>query len=59
MTHVGTKGIGCPIIVEIKGWPLGQLLFYRSAVFPGGIIKIKSVKFPLAKCVEIWYYSIR
>ncbi len=33
MTHVETKGDGCPIIVEIKGWPLGQLLFIEALFF--------------------------
>jgi hypothetical protein len=59
MTHVGTKGDRMPHHCGNQGLAIGSTLVYRSAVFPGGIIKIKSVKFPLAKCVEIWYYSIR
>ena len=33
MTHVGTKGDRSYIIVENKGWPLGQLLFIEALFF--------------------------
>lgn len=49
MTHVGTKGDRMPHHCGNQGLAIGSTLVYRSAVFPGGIIKIKSVKFPLAK----------